>query len=266
MPASSAFLLLFCAALFSISCGKTANVDAESTPVVDIPTVAVSKATSEDLSHDMTVTAEFKPFQEVDLMAKVAGYVKSIRVDVGDRVRQGELLATLEIPEMADDRTRAKAAIERAEAEVARARDELQRAQSAHQITHISYVRLSGVANAKPGLVAQQEIDDAHSKDLVSEAQVSAARSNLAAVQQQVLVNRADLTKINTLFELHPRYRTLRRRDYETIRRYRFHDPGWDRIADTGHAAGAAFRKQPAPPDPAGPRIGSADGAHGTAG
>ena len=63
----------------------------------------MAKVTSEDLSHNLVLTAEFKPFQEIDVMAKVAGYVKEINVDVGDRVRQGQLLATLEVPEMADD-------------------------------------------------------------------------------------------------------------------------------------------------------------------
>ena len=75
----------------------------------DAPTVAVAKATIEDLSHGLVLTAEFKPYQEVDLMAKVAGYVKQINVDVGDRVTEGQVLAILEIPEMADDRARAQA-------------------------------------------------------------------------------------------------------------------------------------------------------------
>jgi RND family efflux transporter MFP subunit len=50
-------------------------------------------------------------------------------------------------------------------------------------------------------LIAQQEIDDAQSKDLVSEAQISAARSNLASVEQQVEVNRADLKRVRTMFD-----------------------------------------------------------------
>jgi RND family efflux transporter MFP subunit len=165
----------------------------------DAPTVAVAKVTTENLSHDLALTAEFKPFQEVDVMAKVAGYIKNINVDVGDRVSQGQLLAVLEVPEMADDLTRGQAAVERSQAEVARARDELQRAQSAHEIAHLSYTRLEGVSKQRPGLVAQQEIDDAQSKDLVSEAQVSSARSNLAAAEQQVRVNAAELQKVKTL-------------------------------------------------------------------
>src|SRR4029077_7077393 len=114
---------------------------------------------------------------------------KTITVDVGDRVKEGQLLATLEIPEMADDRARAQAGLDRSQAEVARAKDQVQQAQSAHEIAHLSYTRLAEVSKQKPGLVAQQEIDDAHGRDLVAEAQVSGAKSNLAAAEEQVHVS-----------------------------------------------------------------------------
>jgi RND family efflux transporter MFP subunit len=187
--------------LFSDSCSRTAKVEAEASKSLEVPTVAVAKAVVEDLSRDLALTAEFRPYQEVDLMAKVAGYVKSISVDVGDRVKQGQVLAILEIPEMADDRARAQAGVDRSQAEVARAKDQLQQAQSSHDIAHLSYTRLESVSKQKQGLVAQQEIDDAHGKDLVAEAQISAARSNLAAAEEQVHVNAAELQRIKTMFE-----------------------------------------------------------------
>lgn len=155
----------------------------------------------EDLSRDMVLTAEFRPFQEVDVMAKVAGYVSKIYVDAGDRVRQGQLLATLEVPEMVDDAARAQAAVNRSDAEIAHAKDEIHRAESAHHIAHLSYERLAGVAKQRPGLIAQQEIDDAHSRDLVAEAQVAAAKSNLDAVSQQATGSRAEQKKVKTLFD-----------------------------------------------------------------
>jgi RND family efflux transporter MFP subunit len=186
--------------LAASSCKRSEKVEAR-TPAAEIPTVAVAKASTDDLSRGVVLTAEFKPFQEIDVMAKVAGYVKEIRVDVGDRVRQGQLLATLEVPEMADDLARARAAVERSAAEVARAKDEITRAESAHQIAHLSYERLAEVNRKRPGLVAQQEIDDARSKDLVAEAQIAAAKSNLAAAIQQVDVNKAELAKVNTLHD-----------------------------------------------------------------
>jgi RND family efflux transporter MFP subunit len=196
-----AVLTAIAASLLSNACSRGTPVEARNSKAADASTVAVAKATLEDLSRGMVLTAEFKPYQEVDIMAKVAGYVKSINVDVGDRVKEGQLLATLEIPEMADDRARAQAALDRSQAEVTRAHDQVQQAESAHEMAHLSYSRLAQVSKQKPGLVAQQEVDDAHSKDLVSEAQISAARSNLAAAQEQVHVNNAELQKIKTLFD-----------------------------------------------------------------
>src|SRR5712692_5157041 len=185
--------------LIAGSCNRPPKVEAQAAP--DVPTVAVAKVTKEELSHSLTLTAEFRPFQEIDVMAKVSGYVKEIKVDVGDRVQQGQLLATLEIPEMADDLARARAAVERSSAEVARARDEIQRAESAHSIAHLSYERLASVSKQRPGLVAQQEIDNAHSKDLVAEAQLAATKSGVTAALQQVDVNKAEMGKVNTLHD-----------------------------------------------------------------
>ncbi len=134
-------------------------------------------------------------------MAKVSGYVKQIYVDVGDRVKQGQLLAVLEIPEMASDIARAKATLQHSQAEVSRARDELQRAQAAHDMNHLSFSRLQSVSKAKPGLVAEQEIDEARSRDLQGEAQIAGARSALVAAEEQVGVAQAEQTKINTMFD-----------------------------------------------------------------
>jgi RND family efflux transporter MFP subunit len=134
-------------------------------------------------------------------MAKVSGYVKVIYVDIGDRVKKGQLLAVLEIPEMADDLARGKATLKRSEAEAVRARDELRRAQATHDIADLSFTRLSQVAAQRPGLVAQQEIDDARSKDLVAEAQVAAARSGLDAANEQISESQAALGRIKTMFD-----------------------------------------------------------------
>ena len=187
--------------LASASCKNSGEAEARVTEKAEVPTVAVAKAAAADLSHSVKLTAEFRPYQEIDVMAKVSGYVQEIRVDAGDRVKQNELLATLEIPEMADDLARANAAVARSSAEVARAQDDVKRTESAHEIAHLSYERLAEVSRKRPGLVAQQEIDDAHSKDLVSEAQIAAAKSNLTAALQQVDVNKAELAKVNTMHD-----------------------------------------------------------------
>ena len=170
-------------------------------PAAGPRTVAVAKAGRADLSSGLVLTAEFEPFEEVDVMAKVSGYIREIKVDIGDRVREGQLLATLEIPEMQDDLARASAAIEEADADLATARDEVQRARSAHDLAHLFYSRILDVSRSEPGLVPQQEVDEGHSRDLVAEAQVSAAESHVAACQQRIRVAQAEQARLKTLYQ-----------------------------------------------------------------
>ena len=175
--------------------GEKASAVAQDAPPL-VPTAKVGRI---DLVNDLVLTAEFEPFQQVDLMAKVSGYVRSISVDIGDRVHTGQVLATLEIPEMEDDLTRAAASIDQAQAEIVTASDELRRAEAAHEMAHLSYSRIADVLKREPGLVPQQEVDEAHSRDLVAEAQVSSAKSSLKTAEQHARVSRADQGRVETL-------------------------------------------------------------------
>ena len=188
-------------ALSGAGCSREAKIDAKAGEAAAPPVVAVAKASLEDISQTLLLTAEFRPFQEVDVMAKVAGYVKKINVDVGDRVQAGQVLALLEIPEMADDVSRGRASVERSQADVLRARDEVARAVTAHENAHLQYTRLRDVSARKPGLVAQQEVDNAQNRDLVSEAQVTSAKSALGVAEQQVHVVDADLKRSRTMLD-----------------------------------------------------------------
>jgi RND family efflux transporter MFP subunit len=192
-------------ALVFISLGVGAAAAACSQPravsvTSDSPTVAVATVTRGDVSQVLSIAAAFRPFQEIDVHAKVAGYVRSIYVDVGDRVRAGQLLAILEIPELQDELHQDEAAVKRAQEEVNRAQADLERARSAHQVAHLGATRLSSVLKARPNLVAQQDIDEAEGRDRVSEAQVATARATIASAQEQLEVARAGQSKTKTLF------------------------------------------------------------------
>jgi RND family efflux transporter MFP subunit len=173
---------------------KSTEPEASSSTVVP-----VARVTRANIANRTVLTAEFQPFQEVDVMAKVAGYVRSIKVDLGDRVREGQVLAELEIPEMTDEVSKAAAVVEQTASEIAAARDELQRAESAHQIAHLSYTRLEEVSKREQGLIPQQEVDEVRSRDLVAEAQVASAKSKLRVEQNKTLVAKAEETRLRTL-------------------------------------------------------------------
>src|SRR2546428_7477594 len=112
-------------AVLGASCSKAQTAQAEDLSVPDAPTVAVAKATVEDISRGIVLTAELRPFQEIHVMAKVAGYVKRINVDVGDRVKEGQLLALFDVPAMHDEQPRAESMPTRSQAELYCSRDVL---------------------------------------------------------------------------------------------------------------------------------------------
>lgn len=163
------------------------------------PPAAVARVERQTIANTLKISGEFKPFQDVDIHAKVAGYIKAIYVDVGTHVKQGQTLAVLEVPELAAQLAGADAVVRRANEEIGRARGDLERAKSSHAAAHLAFKRLSDAANTREGLVAQQELDDAQAKDLESEAQVSSAKAALSAVQQELEVSQANQKQVAAL-------------------------------------------------------------------
>lgn len=196
------FLVLTSFALITSSCGRESESSAASAEppssanAVVVPVATVSRS---NLASNLVLTGEFIPYQEIDVMAKEAGYIKSIRVDIGDRVRAGQLLAELEIPEMQNDMERAAASAEAAEGDIATAQGNLTRAQSTHDIAELSYKRILDVSKKEPGLIPQQEVDVAHSRELETGAQVVAAEANLQTSRRKLTMAKADQSRWATL-------------------------------------------------------------------
>ena len=163
------------------------------------PPAAVTRVERRTIADTLKISGEFKPFQDVDVHAKVAGYIKTIFVDVGSHVKQGQTLAILEVPELTAQLAGADAAARRAQEEIGRALGDLERARSSHAAAHVAYKRLSDAAKTREGLVAQQELDDAQAKDLESEAQVSSAKASLSAAQQALEVAQANQKQVQAL-------------------------------------------------------------------
>jgi len=136
-------LAAFAAAVVAASAAACSRSQAASPPAAaNRPTVAVARAARGDLSDTLTLAAEFRPFQEIDVHAKIAGYLKTISVDVGDRVKTGQLLAVLEVPELVDEQRTDEATVQRNIEEVNRAAADVTRAESAHEVAHLGSTRL----------------------------------------------------------------------------------------------------------------------------
>lgn len=159
---------------------KTSADTASATPV------AVVKVVRRNISNKLEIASEFQPFQEIDVYAKVSGYIQKLNVDWGTHVREGQVMAVLEIPELEQQIQHDQAALDQA-------REELTRAQSTYTVAHVTYERLAGVQKSRPELISQEDIDVAQGKDLEANAAVSSA-------QEALLAAKAALDKDKTLY------------------------------------------------------------------
>src|SRR5579863_3284600 len=171
--------------LMSSSCeGQKAGA---SEPADDhVREVGVVRATRKTLERQVMVSSELVPFQQIDVYAKESGFVRELDVDFGTRVKAGQVMAVLEIPELKLQLDEDEASIKDAAGQVARARNEVDRVEAQQKVMHLEFTRLDQVARTRVGLVAQQEVDDAQGKDLAAQAQVEASRSNLESTQSQL--------------------------------------------------------------------------------
>ncbi len=187
------------------SCGSTGKVQAnnpggpgEGSSEISVGVVKIGRKT---LGRTLTLSSELVPFQEIDIYAKESGYVKQLNVDYGSRVQANQVLATLEIPELQLQLKQDDAAIKNASDQITYAHNLVSRAEAQHKVLQLQYDRLAGVAKSKPGLVAQQEVDDSEGKALASEAQVDAAKSNLQSAESQLVSAQAKREHDQVLFD-----------------------------------------------------------------
>src|SRR3984885_14410097 len=173
------------------------NGKVEAAPEPDAARVALGGRGS--VLHVPALAGWFQPYQVIDVHPKVSGFILSIRVDIGDRVRQGQTLAVLEVPELQAQLEGTAAQVSRSKDEITRAQHEVAGAEAQYTALHADNQRLQQAAKAQPGLIAQQELDDALSKDLNAAAQVDAAKAALSAAQGGSEVARADNRRVGAM-------------------------------------------------------------------
>ncbi|MFI5183873.1 MAG: efflux RND transporter periplasmic adaptor subunit [Vicinamibacteria bacterium] len=150
--------LLGTALLSSAACRGTAPAPA-SAAAASPATVTVVKARRGAISRSIVLPAVVRPLEQAVLYAKVAGYLKTIRVDRGDSVHEGDLLAEIESPELVADLTRQKAEVAVAEA---------------------AYRRASEAQKKAPDLVMPQSVDDAKGRLDMAEASLERTETLLS--------------------------------------------------------------------------------------
>jgi len=134
---------------------------------IDTPSVVVVPINKGTLNSTITVPGELVPFQEVDLYAKVTSYVKKLYVDIGSEVHTGDLLATLEAPEL--------------NSQLAAAESHIKQQEAVYFASKATYDRLLSTSKT-PGTVSENDLEQAEAKKNSDLANVEAAKSDYKAV------------------------------------------------------------------------------------
>jgi membrane fusion protein (multidrug efflux system) len=144
------------------SCGSSEKPATESKPVDDVPATEVVLLQKGKLSSTLQLPGELTAFQQVDLYAKVNSFVKKLYADVGSEVKKGQLLATMEAPEIGS--------------QVAGAQSKLRSVEALYIATKANYQRLLETSKT-PGTISPNDLDMALAKQKSDYAQVQAAQA-----------------------------------------------------------------------------------------
>ena len=193
--------LIAAAAGLLTSCGGSEKASADSSAPVEGVSVGVTKVGRKSLGRTLTMSSELVPYQEIDVYAKESGFVKKLSVDYGSRVKAGQVMAVLEIPELQLQLTQDDAAIKTAEDQVEQAQQQIVRWQATVKPLHAQYDRLNSVAQSKKGMVAQQEVDDAEGKYESAQAQVEVAKASLQSAESQLQQAHARRERDQVMFD-----------------------------------------------------------------
>ena len=176
------------ASLFSLlaaGCGGTppAQIQEKAAPA-GAPTVEVVTVVEKSLDVTLSLPGELTPYQTVALYSRVTGFVKSITVDRGSRVRAGQQLAALDAPELVAQKSEAQSKLQSAEAQLAAVRAKADASAS-------TYEKLKA-ASATPGVVAGNDV-------VLAEKAVEADRSQITAAAQNVDAARQALASVSDM-------------------------------------------------------------------
>jgi HlyD family secretion protein len=151
-------------------------------PKAEGPQVTVATASRSRLKRSTNQTGTVNAFESVDVFARVSGSVKTLRVDIGSRVKKGEILAELDEPELA-------VAVEKARAEVGRAKVRVEKATAA---MHVSQAAVK-VEESKI-VASDTALDEAEAKVQAPKRQLDRVRelAKSNAVGQNAVDEKAD--------------------------------------------------------------------------
>jgi RND family efflux transporter MFP subunit len=171
-------------AIAAVSCGRSDNTTPATVAAPGPATIDIVRVVEQPLDVELSLPGELTAYQMVAIYPRVTGFVKSVAVDRGSRVRAGDVLAIIEAPELVAQRAEAESKLQSAEAQlaVARARSDADKS---------TFARLKA-ASATPGVVAGNDV-------VIAEKTADASQSQIVSAQQTVEASRQALNALRDM-------------------------------------------------------------------
>jgi RND family efflux transporter MFP subunit len=173
---SGVVVLLGAAMAISCTGADNASGNASATPAAGPMTIDMVRVVEQPLDVQLSLPGELTAYQSVSVYSRVTGFVKTVNVDRGSRVRSGDLLVTLEAPELVAQRSEAQSKLQASQAQLMIARAKADADES-------TFERLKAAA-ATPGVVAGNDVTVAGKTAEGSRNQVAAAEQGVEAARQ----------------------------------------------------------------------------------
>jgi RND family efflux transporter MFP subunit len=158
-----------------------------------------------ELEHPRRVTvvqrlqtnATLEAFEVTDLFAKVSGYLSEVRVDIGDHVKAGQVLAVISVPEMENELAEDKAQLDSKQRSLVTAERQVDHNKANVALQDVTLKRQEELFKARN--IAPQDLDQARANADIAKADVGVAEANLAFAAAQVNLAAATVERIKTL-------------------------------------------------------------------
>jgi len=159
-----------------------------------LPTVTVTKVTHSTTQSELVLPGNIQAITEAPVLARASGYIKKRYVDIGDRVKEGQVLADVEAPELDQQILQARATVDQANSAVEQAQAALEQGKSNENLAKVTAVRWENLQ--KRGVVSKQENDTYQAQYTAQQANVQALAKAVSAAQGNVGAARANLDRL----------------------------------------------------------------------
>src|ERR1700754_4697954 len=164
----------------------------------NLPRVEVLRPRHVTVAQRLQTNASLAAFEEADLFAKVSGYLSDVRVDIGDHVKAGQVLAVIDVPEMEQELAEAKAQLESRRSSLESARHQLDRNKADLALQNALAKDREQLGEGR-GFISDRTLDQVHATADIARADLGVAEANRDLAANQVDVAAATVEKIMTL-------------------------------------------------------------------